>query len=714
MAEIASRKATDGEDDVDSGKGSNENRVERIVLSSSELFDPKQEENARRRKMPILPKPMLPSATREAPQGDDWLHEIKYDGYRMLCCVRNGHAKFVSRNGNDWTKKVPHLAGKMSTLPVQEAIFDGEIVAMSRDGTTDFQALQNTIGRGHDSTLRYYLFDLLHLDGYDLTGVGLEQRKTILKTLLASNRTESLQYSEHIRGNGPTVFQHACRLGTEGIVSKRADRKYTSGRTIDWLKTKSLMSAEFVVGGYTESTTSRYGFGSLVLGAYEGEDLIYLGRVGTGFTDLSREFLSASFGECRSDQNPFQNLEAGMIDRRVYWLQPIHVAEVEFGGWTVDTVLRFPSFRGMRPDIEADQVTVLQATSQQPLALQLESTGLLSTTTASERESVTDLAGQSGDDSGPVNTPNSNSPLDLPPSLVGNVERLNLTHPNRVMYPATGVTKLAIAEHYIRVAHLMLPHLVDRPLALVRCPQGIGKHCFFQKNRIEGIPDSVECKTVALNNTHAQDVLYVRDLAGLLALVQFSSLEFHVWGSRIDRPDRPDRFVIDLDPDVEIPFSRVCRAAFEIRDRLAAVGLVSFLKTTGGKGLHVIVPIRRTTEWSDLYEFSVNFCGKLAATSPSRYTTKSAKRDRVGKIYLDYQRNAFGATTIAAYSTRTRPGACISTPLDWSELETLRSADCYSVANIQRRVANQASDPWQGINGIRQTITKSAMKSFSH
>ena len=282
---------------------------------------------ARKSKMPSdLPRPMLPTASREAPKGEQWLHEIKYDGYRMLCAIEKGKARFVSRNGNDWTSKVPRLAKRVAKLDVQNAVLDGEVVAMAADGTTDFQALQNTIGRGQDAALRYYVFDLLHLDDHDLSGVALEKRKQILEPLLPTDENDSLHFSEHIRGNGPTVFQHACRLGTEGIVSKKAGGKYVAGRTLDWLKTKSLLSAEFVVGGFTASTTSRFGFGSLVLGAYDGDDLVYLGRVGTGFTDRSRETITELLSNCKREVNPFVNVEARDFERRVYWLEPIHLS----------------------------------------------------------------------------------------------------------------------------------------------------------------------------------------------------------------------------------------------------------------------------------------------------------------------------------------------------------------------------------------------------
>ena len=638
---------------------------------------------ARPRDMPTTaPRPMLPTATREAPSGDAWLHEIKLDGYRMICLVREKQARFVSRNGNDWTSKLPTLAKRMAELPVEQAIFDGEVAALAVDGTTDFQALQNTIGRGHDQNLKYYLFDLLYLNGYDLTGARLDDRKRQLEALLPASDNGSLQFSEHIVGNGPTVFEHACRLGAEGIVSKRADRKYVSSRTTEWLKTKSLRSAEFVVGGYTESTTSRYGFGSLILGAYEGEDLIYLGRVGTGFSDQTRELLSQTLAKLRSDKNLFVNLEAHMIERKVYWIDPQLVAEVEFGGWTEDTVLRFPSFRGIRSDIEPSQVITSQLTNQAPSSRDVEVP----------------------DDRVEINERCDSVPL-------GDIGQLNLTHPDRVMYPDCGVTKLAVAIHYLQVAEAMLPHVINRPLALVRCPKGTSHRCFFQKRRAKGMPEAVHAAHVSRADK-GQDVVFVRDLAGLMALVQFSVLEVHIWGARMDRPDRPDRLIFDLDPDVSLSFARVCAAAREVRSVLESLGLVSFVKTTGGKGLHVVVPIRRTVEWPTLRDFAARLAARIEGVSPTRYTTNASKRARHGKIYIDHLRNSFGATSVAPFSTRARPGATVSTPVAWDELDSLRSADCYTVANIQRRLSHQRSDPWAEINDVTQAITKSMIRSI--
>ena len=620
---------------------------------------------SRRQSMPQQVRPMLPSATRAAPTGDQWLHEIKYDGYRMFCHVRNRAARFTSRNGNDWTDKLPRLAELLANLAVDQAIFDGEVVAMAADGTTDFQALQNTIGRGSDRRLRYYVFDLLYLDGYDLTGACLAERKQLLRQLIPVKENSQLQFSEHILGDGPTVFQHACRLGAEGIVSKRVDRKYLAGRTKDWLKTKSLRTADFVIAGYTESTATRSGFGALVLGAYDNAgQLVYLGRVGTGFSDQTREALWDYLWTHELAESPFPSFAAGTAPREVHWVAPELVAEVEFGGWTDDRLLRFPTFRGIRADIAVAEVTVEEATSQ-----------TLETAVTSEL------------------------PLD-------DLKPFQLTHPDRVMYPDCGVTKLGVATHYAHVAARMLPHLVNRPLSLVRCPRGCQEKCFFQKGKAQGMPEVVEAVKLSLDGQRTQSAIFIRDLAGLLALVQFSTLEFHTWGCQIDRPDRPDRLVFDFDPDVALPFSRVGTAALEMRDILAALGLESFVKTTGGNGLHVVVPIRRTISWSELYQFASGLAARMEGASPGRYTTSSSKRARAGKIYIDYLRNSFGATSIAAYSTRARPGAGVATPVAWAELATLPAADCFTVRNINRRLLHQPVDPWAKMAEVRQTITK--------
>jgi bifunctional non-homologous end joining protein LigD len=621
---------------------------------------------ARKTPLPSRIEPAMPRATRTPPTGEQWWHEIKHDGYRMICRITAAQARFISRNGKDWTERLPWLAQQLSHLAVRQAILDGEVVAMNEDGTSSFQQLQNTILRGDDRQLKYYVFDLLYLDGYDLQAVRLAQRKELLRQLLLSNNRPCLILSEHIQGDGPLVFQQACKLGAEGIVSKRAAGKYLPGRKTDWLKTKCLRTGEFLIGGYTRSTVPQQPFGALLLGRRnEAGELVHVGRVGTGFSAQTFAQLGGRLKDLLRADSPFANLDAPSAGRDVRWLRPDLIVEVEYQGWTEDGLLRMASYRGLREDMD-----VAELPTAGPEA-----------SSASERGAW------------------DNVPL-------GRIHDITLTHPDRVMYPEQGITKLDIATYYALVASRMLPHVIDRPLALVRCPRGCMEKCFFQKHAPSGLPDSVKRVPILSDHGAGKTRLAIHDLAGLLALVQFSTLEIHVWGARIDCPDRPDRMIFDIDPDTTLPWSRVVTAAFELRDLLSELGLVSFVKTTGGKGLHVVLPIRRVTTWEELQSFSQQIGRMLAQRSPGRYTTNPTKAARQGKVYIDSLRNRKDATAIAPFSTRARPGAGVALPVEWDELHGLRSGAAFHLRNIARRLEMLDHDPWSDLFEVRQAITQ--------
>ncbi len=632
--------------------------------------------------MPERIRPSLPTATRRAPSGDQWVHEIKFDGYRMLCYLAEGNAKFISRNGIDWTDKLSSLSTTVAKLPVETAIIDGEVVMMAADGTTSFQALQNRIGAGQDSALRYYVFDLLYLNGYDLRALRLDRRKQLLAALLSEfPGNDRVFFSEHIVGEGPVVLQQACKLGAEGIVSKRLDRRYAEGRNENWLKTKCLLSQEFIVGGYTDPTATRKGFGAILLGSLNEEaQLEFVGKVGTGFTDQTLLDLRKRFEELKTDASPFLNLGPRDVGKDVHWIRPELVVEVEFGGWTDDGVIRFGSYRGLRDDVSIADIV------------------------APSRDVV------NHDDGSPATDDRDSGfrpTLDLPPEL----SQIRLTHPDRIVYPEQGITKLGVAAYYAQVAAWMLPHIAGRPLSLLHCPKGCQEPCFFQKRAPKGLHESVE--RVQLPSREGDKIyLMVHDVVGLLSLVQFSVLEFHVWGARGDQPLKPDRMVFDLDPDTSLPWSRVVAAAWEVRELLESLGLTSFVKTTGGKGLHVVVPIQRRHEWAEIKRFSRLVASRIEGQSPGRFTTNSSKSARGGKVYLDFLRNTRGATAIAPYSTRARPEATVSVPVGWEELEVLQSGTAYHVRNLGRRLANLSADPWSQLSKTRQSITKAVLRKL--
>jgi len=609
-------------------------------------------------------EPAKPVSEREPPLGDDWVHEIKYDGYRMLCWIQNGKARFLSRNGKDWTDKLQRLASHAARLPIQDGVIDGEVAIVGADGRTD------------------------HLNGHDLRKATLLVRKKLLRLALPEEHPV-FQYCDYITGQGDVVFAQASKLGTEGIVSKKARSRYVSGRTEEWVKVKCLSSAEFVVGGYTISDTPSRKIASLVLGRHEDGELIYEGRVGTGFTAATLNELEEVLTSSEIDESPFANLDRS-AGREYRWVQPEMVVEVEYGGWTRERLLRFPSYRGRRDEYKPqDVVRIAEPTIETMRDPKTDQSASVATD-----EKVSSVA---------------------PPVAVDfdSLSDFRLTHPERIVYPQDGVTKLGLATYYGRVAGWMLPHVIGRPLALVRCPKGVGGRCFFQKKPMKGMPSAIHCPEIAGEGKTTQNPPLIRDLEGLLALIQFGTLEIHTWGCRIDRPDRPDVVTFDLDPDESIGFHLVVEAADILRELLGELDLKAYLKTTGGKGLHVVIPIRRRTSWEDVVAFCNLVSRRMVGESPSRFTTSPSKSARKGKIYLDTLRNRFGATSIAPFSTRAKDQATLSMPVAWEELVGLTAGNVYSISNAFHRLDHLTSDPWGDFFETPQNLSKSLIKKLS-
>ena len=585
--------------------------------------------------------PQLASPVAEAPAGEQWLHEIKYDGYRMLCRVAEGRARLVSRNGKDWTGSMAPLAEAAARLPVSTALLDGEVVVLGAGGASDFQALQEALADNRAGALVYQLFDLLHVDGVDLTGVELERRKRVLRGLLPGDGP--LRYSDHVDGQGPEVWRKACGFALEGVVSKRRDRPYRPGRGPDWLKAKCVSRQEFVIGGFTRPAGRRQGMGALLLGVWGEAGLLHAGRVGTGFSQRQLEDLAARLARLARATPPFVNPPAG--HEGVTWVEPSLVAEVAFAAWTRDGLLRHPAYLGLRLDKPAAEVTREVAPTPTPI------------------------------------------PDEAMPTL---------TSPDKVLFPEAGLTKAGLADYYRRVAGWMLPHVAGRPLTVVRCPDGLGRECFHQRHPRAGMP--------AVGTYVA-----IGDLAGLQGLVQVGALEIHPWGSRLDRIERPDRLVFDLDPDPSLPWRLVVEAAREVRRRLDALGLASFVKTTGGKGLHVVVPLRRRHSWTEAKAFTKAVAERMAAEQPARYTATMALARREGRIYVDYLRNQRAATAVAPYSTRAHPDAPVAVPLAWEELDA--GLHAFTVCTLPGRLAALRRDPWADMAATRQGITAAARRA---
>jgi bifunctional non-homologous end joining protein LigD len=624
---------------------------------------------ARSAALPREPRPQLATLSAEAPTGSGWLHEIKFDGYRILAALSAGRARLLSRNGKDWTSRFPNIARRLGALPVGDALLDGELVALESDGTSSFRRLQDALGRADTDSVVYQIFDLLHLDGFDLRPAPLAQRKRALAELLdtaATGDRATLRYTEHIEGQGPDFYAQVCRLGLEGMVSKRSDARYRGGRSRAWLKVKCTRHEELVIGGYTAPRGSRTGFGALLLGAWRGARLVYAGKVGTGFSQRQLATLLARLQKLEVPDSPFHQPPA---QAGVRWVRPRLVAEVEFSEWTRDGLLRHPTYRGLREDRDAARIRLSSGSDGVAAAA------------AGRRDGKARVAG------------------------------VTLSNAGRVLYPQQGVTKLALARYYEAIADWILPSLSDRPLSLLRCPRGRGKQCFFQKH-----PGEVLAKlprlSIAEKHGEAAEYVYVRSLPDLVALVQAGTLELHTWGSRVGDVERPDLLVFDLDPAPEVGWSEVRRQARALRERLAALGLASFVRITGGKGLHLVVPLVARAGWEEAKAFARAVAQAHARDDPGRLTANLSKARRRGRIFIDYLRNGRGATAIASYSTRARQGAPVAVPLRWDELGAAMRPDRYNIDQVRRRLSSLHADPWQGFEEARRPLDAALLKEL--
>jgi bifunctional non-homologous end joining protein LigD len=670
-------------------------------IGQASLLELLEHPAVRRARMPKVPQAVeLATLVDAAPAGDEWLHEIKFDGYRMLGRVVKGKATFTSRNGRDWTSKFPELARAAGLLAVDGAIIDGEVVCLKPDGTTSFQGLQNVFQSGRTGELIYYVFDILHLNGHDLALAPLEVRKAILKSVL-SGTPGSIRFSDSIEGSGRDVLDKACHLHLEGIVCKRRDSVYRSGRGLDWLKVKCSQHEEFVIGGFTKPGGRRTHLGALLLGYYDrGSRLIYAGRVGTGFNEASLATLHRKLAKLVRKRSPYSNLSSDTGEARdVTWVKPTLVAEIQFTNWTDEGLLRHPSFQGLREDKPASKVI-----HDEPLSLSEVNAirnGRKPVTAARSRTNV------------PVSSRRSEQKPAARGASEGVFAGVRVSHPDKILYPDQGITKRDLAAYYTQVADWMLPLVADRPLAIVRCPAGRGKPCFFQKHPGDGTTEYLRRVNISKKGQPPEYNLAVDDVAGLISLVQMGVLEIHIWGSRVDHIEKPDRLIFDLDPDPAVSWSEVARAAREMRSLLEDLGLTSFLKTTGGKGLHLVVPIQAHTEWDEAKSFCQSVADFMVRSAPDRFIATMSKAARKGKIFIDYLRNGRGATSIAPYSTRANPGATVSAPIAWEELTAGLHSDHFTVENVPARMSKLKKDPWAGIAQTKQSITAAMRKRLS-
>jgi bifunctional non-homologous end joining protein LigD len=616
----------------------------------------------RKSKLPAFVAPQLATLAAEPPEGAQWLHEIKFDGYRVIAAIADGQVMLYTRAGNDWTARFGKIAADVAALNVRSALLDGEIVVLDAQGRSDFGSLQQALKTG-ELPLTLYVFDLLMHDGKDLRRLALEKRKARLEELLA-NAPASIRYSDHVRGNGRAVLAKCCSLGLEGVVSKRADKSYVSERGTSWLKTKCQGREEFVIVGYRPSDKKGRAFASLLLGEYEGDELRYRGRVGTGFDEATIADIAARLKPLTRASSPVREVPRE-IRRAARWVEPQLVAEIAYTERTSDGVLRHPSFLGLREDKRASEVRARPD---------------------STRGRIPD--GSQNDAAASV----------------------RLTSPEKVLFPGAKLTKADLARYLSAVAPLMLPHLAGRPLSLVRCPEGSGGECFFQKHRKPGMPKAIKSVEIRESDGSTAEYLMVETAEGLVSTAQIGALELHVWGSRKRTLERPDRLVFDLDPDVSVGFAAVTGAALELRDLLAAGGLESFPLLTGGKGVHVVVPLAPRLGWEAVKGFARGLAQRLAEDEPDRFVATMSKARRKGRIFIDWMRNERGATAIAPYSPRARPEASIAIPVDWQDLACRKSANADTIRNFK---VSAGRTPWAGYFDLQQTIAAATLKLFA-
>ncbi len=607
------------------------------------------------------PDVQLATLVETAPTGTDWIHEIKFDGYRLLGYVSGGAVSLYTRNGNDWTGKFPDIVASIKAMSVDDAVIDMEAVVRDPDGKTNFQKLQNTLSEdGKSALIEAYAFDLLHLDGEDLRSLPLLERKEKLKAIIAGAH---LHYSEHHAGEGDKMSAQACQMGVEGIISKRADAPYSGKRSKDWLKVKCIKRQEFVILGYTDSTVSKSMIGALHLGYYKAGKLHYAGKVGTGYTAASARDIKRTL-----DKLPEVDVPA-VIPREArrgsHWVRPQQLAEVSFAMWTDEGRIRHAAFHALRDDKNPKDVTIEKPKPMPKKSIKTETTG---------------------------------------DTVLG----VKITHPERLLFEPMGIHKIDLARYYALAAETMLMDLKGHPVTLVRCPEGAEKECFYQRNPKPGMGKAI--KTFGWKHKGKDHAYFYTDTAeGIIQMIQMGAIELHPWGSAVKNIDCPDRIIFDCDPGEGVPFEAVKLAALDIRARLEKIGLESFVKTTGGKGLHVRVPIAPKTEWPVVKDFARRFCEQMAADTPDAYLTKMTKAIRKGKIFLDFFRNDYTATAVVDYGVRARPGAPVAAALEWNELKKLKESNAISLDDAIRRLSKKQN--YERYT-LKQTLTKGILNAI--
>ncbi|MGX9379833.1 DNA ligase D [Pseudomonas sp. JQ36] len=647
---------------------------------------------ARKAKLPAQLKPELATLVDSAPEGQ-WSYEIKFDGYRIMARIDHDQVQLFTRNGHDWTHKLPQQAQALAELGLESAWLDGEMVVANEHGVPDFQALQNAFEAGRSASIMYYLFDMPYLNGVDLREVPVEERRAALSTVLGGHEQPLLRFSEAFDETPDALLNSACQMQMEGLIGKRLGSPYVSRRSSDWIKLKCKHRQEFVVVGYTDPKGARSAFGALLLGLHDRDsgELRYAGKVGTGFNETTLKSILAQLKPLQVKKAAVVNPPSGFEAKGVHWLKPNLLAEVAFAEMTKDGSVRHAVFHGLRNDKPAKSITEERAKPVKTSAKATPSKKAASTKKTAESKKATE--------------PKKAEPA---PSQLGLASgKVRITHPDRVIDAVSGTTKMQLAEYYASVAEWILPQLKDRPVALVRAPDGIAGELFFQKNAerlaIPGI-------TTLDKDVTGQPVMLINNAEALIGAVQMSTVELHTWNATTVDLDKPDRFVLDLDPDPALPWKSMVEATALTLTVLDELGLKAFLKTSGGKGIHLVVPLTRKHGWDEVKDFSHAIVSHMAKLLPERFSAVSGPKNRVGRIFIDYLRNGLGATTICTYAARTREGLPVSVPLFREEVGEIKGGNQWNISNVHERLNDVGDEPWADMKKTRQSITAEMRK----
>ncbi len=604
----------------------------------------------------------LAALVKEVPPSDDWLYEIKYDGYRITAFLEGSKAFLLSRNNKDYTDRFGSVSSSLLDLARGRAIvFDGEMTVTDESGITNFQALQNYKENSKGKKLTYIIFDLLALDGKDLRGLALIKRKKMLQELM-EDAPPNLHLSQYVINRGEESFKAAYELGLEGIIGKKVNSPYLGQRNGDWIKLKCEKRQEFVIGGFAQTEKGEKGISSILLGIYEGDKLTYAGRAGTGFSEIESNKLRKKFESIAREHCPFYAVPGSKAKEKVTWVEPLLVAEIKFTQWTKENLLRHASFKGLRTDKNPKDI-IREQTSED---------------TSEETEEIKEKADEGGI----------------------SIKKVKISNPDRIVFEQLKITKSDIAQYYARVSERMLPYMSGRLLSVVRCPKGISEACFFKKHPNPG-GKGIETVSVHSDDGETNDYFYIKDESGLIYEAQMGTLEFHIWGSRAEQIEKPDMMVFDLDPDVGMDSETIRKGVKDLKEILSELSLVSFLKTSGGKGYHIIVPLKPSESWEIFSDFAGRIAQVMQEKWPEKYTNNIRKQKRTNKIYIDWLRNAKGATSIAPYSLRARQGAKVSMPISWEELDNI-APDGIDMYEALDRINKE--DPWKDFFSVAQGL----------